>query len=190
MRVPRGDEDPGAFRPCVSFSVLQHCFGRLRSGLGCGFGVARLALNFAQQGESHHDRHICHECEKHIGRPADAVLHWPWSGRRSGSGDGDVRGVGAGHGPPSQSVDESGLAALDMGGADGAVEVAGPETEGAAAGAADDGGPWREGTACPAHAKGNERPGKQHCSDCPDCTLHCATVAQGKAQISKRLHGR
>ena len=55
-------------------------------------------------------------------------------------------------------MDESGLAALDVGGADGAVEVAGPETDGAAAGAVDDGGPWREGTACPAHAKGRSAP--------------------------------
>lgn len=65
-------------------------------------------------------------------------------------------GGGGGHGPPSQSVDESGLAALGMD--EGAVEVAGPEADGAAEGAADDGGPWREGVVCPAHAKGRSAP--------------------------------
>ena len=65
-------------------------------------------------------------------------------------------GGGGGHVPPSQSVDEGGLAALGVG--DNAVEAAGPGAVGVAAGAADDGGPWREGEVCPAHAKGMSAP--------------------------------
>jgi hypothetical protein len=96
------DKNPGALCPHLGFSLRlrkkQHRIAAVGGCLGRGFGILRLALDFAQRGEGEHDADVGHDGQKQARRPGDAILQGPRRGRRRGRGNGDMRQLGIARG--------------------------------------------------------------------------------------------